>query len=100
MLNSTMELLRKKTCSKKLRFIKKQEGNSLLLGRNSSFGRIPSLGSILKKNKIKKIINKFLLAGDKFLPKMHLRQPRFTDSAWGPISRNKDRIQKFKEIGD
>ena len=76
-----MELLRKKTCSKKLRFIKKQEGNSLLLGRNSSFGRIPSLGSILQKYKIKKIINKFLFAGDKFLPKMHLRQPRFTDSA-------------------
>ena len=81
MLNSTMELLRKKTCSKKSRFIKKQEGNSLLLGRNSSFGRIPSLGSILQKYKIKKIINKFLFAGDKFLPEMHLRQPRFTDSA-------------------
>ena len=23
------------------------------------------------------IINKFLLAGDKFMPEMHLRQPRF-----------------------
>ena len=25
------------------------------------------------------IINKFLLAGDKFMPEMHLRQPRFVD---------------------
>ena len=24
------------------------------------------------------IINKFLLAGDKFMPEMHLRQPQFT----------------------
>ena len=27
------------------------------------------------------IINKFLLAGDKFMPKMHLRQPPFVYSA-------------------
>ena len=36
--------------------------------------------------------NKFLLAGDKFVPKMHLRQPEFT--------KNKERIKKFKETGD
>ena len=24
-----------------------------------------------------KVINKFLLAGDKFMPEMHLKQPRF-----------------------
>ena len=27
------------------------------------------------------IVNKFLLAGDKFMPQMHLRQPGFTYSA-------------------
>ena len=27
------------------------------------------------------IVNKFLLAGDKFMPEMHLKQPSFTDSA-------------------
>ena len=27
------------------------------------------------------IVNKFLLAGDKFMPKMHLKQPEFTSSA-------------------
>ena len=29
------------------------------------------------------IVNKFLLAGDKFMPEMHLRQPGFTYSACG-----------------
>ena len=46
------------------------------------------------------IINKFLLAGDKFMPEMHLRQPQFTYSACGPFTKHKKRIQKFKETGD
>ena len=41
------------------------------------------------------IINKFLLARDKFLLEMHLRQPEFTCSACGPFTKNKKRIQKF-----
>ena len=47
-----------------------------------------------------KIVNKFLLAGDKFMPEMHLKQPGFTYSAWDPFTKNKERIQKFKETGD
>ena len=46
------------------------------------------------------IVNKFLLAGDKFMPEMHLRQPGFTCSACGPFTKNKERIKKFKETGD
>ena len=46
------------------------------------------------------IVNKFLLAGDKFMPEMHLKQPEFTYSACGPFTKNKKRIQKFKETGD
>ena len=46
------------------------------------------------------IINKFLLAGDKFLPEMHLRQPRFVYSACGPFTRHKERIKEFKRTGD
>ena len=38
------------------------------------------------------IINKFLLAGDKFMPEMHLRQPQFVYSAYGPFTRHKERI--------
>ena len=47
-----------------------------------------------------KIVNKFLLAGDKFIPEMHLRQLGFTYSACGPFTKNKERIQKFKGAGD
>ena len=46
------------------------------------------------------IINTFLLAGDKFMPEMHFRQPGFTYSACGPFTKNKKRIQKFKKTGD
>ena len=35
------------------------------------------------------IVNKFLLAGDKFMPEMHLKQPGFTYSACGPFTKNK-----------
>ena len=46
------------------------------------------------------IIHKFLLAGDKCMPEMHPRQPGFTYSACGPFTKNKERIQKFKQTGD
>ena len=45
------------------------------------------------------VINRFLLAGDKFMPEMHLRQPQFVYSACGPFTRHK-RIKEFKRIGD
>ena len=43
------------------------------------------------------LVNKFLLAGDKFIPETHLRRPGFT---YRPLTKNKERIQKLKEIGD
>ena len=55
---------------------------------------------------MKEIVSKFLLAGDKFMPEMHLKQPDvlgkkgFLYSACGPLTKNKERIQKFKETGD
>ena len=44
--------------------------------------------------------NKFLLADDKFMPEMHLRQPRFVYSACGPFTRHKERIKEFKRTRD
>ena len=43
------------------------------------------------------IVHKFLFARDKFMPEMRLKQPGFTYSACGPFTKNKERIQKFKE---
>ena len=35
------------------------------------------------------IVNKFLIAGAKFVPEMHLKQPRFTYRASRPFTKNK-----------
>ena len=44
------------------------------------------------------IINKFLLAGDKFMPEMHLRQPQFVYSACGPFTRHKELKNSNKQV--
>ena len=46
------------------------------------------------------VINKLWLAGDKFMPEMHLRQPRLVYSVCGPFTRHKERIKEFKRTGD
>ena len=46
------------------------------------------------------IINTFLLLGEKFMPQMNLRQPRFVYSACGPFTRHKEIIKEFKRTGD
>ena len=90
--------------SKKFRFIKNQEAKGLLsnLDVRTPLSKVPILGDILLQMGIKmnKIVNKFLLASDKSMPEMHLKQSGFTYSAYGPFTKNKERIQKFKETGD
>ena len=49
--------------------------------------------------KMNEIVNKFLLAEDKFMPEMHLKQPGFTYSACGSFTKKQERIQKFNETG-
>ena len=39
------------------------------------------------------IVNQFLLAGNKFMPEMQLKQPGFTYSPCRPFTKNKERIQ-------
>ena len=43
------------------------------------------------------IVNKFLLAEDKFMPEMHLRQPGFTYSPCGPFTKYKKKNQNLKK---
>ena len=43
------------------------------------------------------VVNRFLLAGDKFMPEIHLRQPGFTYSVCVPFTKNKEITQTFKE---
>ena len=46
------------------------------------------------------IVNKFLLAGNKFMPEMHLKQPGFTYRACGLFTKNIERIEKFMQTGN
>ena len=50
--------------------------------------------------KMNKIFNKSLLVGDAVMPEIYLKQPGFTYSACEPFTKNKERIQKFRETGD
>ena len=56
--------------------------------------------SSIQMYKMNNIVNKLLFAGDRFMPEMHLKQAGFTYSACSPFTKNKERIQKFKETGD
>ena len=47
-----------------------------------------------------KIINKFLFTGDKFMPQFYLKQPGFTSSACGLITKLRERVLKFRETGN
>ena len=58
---------------------------------------MPLIDKIINMNNV---INKFLLAGDKFMPEMHLRQPQFVYSACRPFTIHKERIKKFRQTGD
>ena len=74
------------TCGKKkLTFIKNKKLNNI---SNDQF-------------KINKIIDKFLLTGDKFMPELHLKRSEFTYSASYETSpKHCGRIQKSRETGN
>ena len=43
------------------------------------------------------IVNKLLLAGDKFMPELHLRQPGFGYSACVPLQKTKKEYKNLKK---
>ena len=46
------------------------------------------------------IVNKFLLAGDKFMSELHVKQPGFIYSACSHFIKNKERTEKFMQSGN
>ena len=46
------------------------------------------------------IVNKFLMADNRFMPQMHLKKPEFTYSVCVPFTKNKERIEKLMQIGN
>ena len=47
--------------------------------------------------KMNETVNRFLMAGDKFMPEMHLKQPGFTYSACGPFTKKKKEFKNLKK---
>ena len=58
------------------------------------------MNNVVKPSARARIINKFFLVGEKFMPEMYLRQPQFVYSACSPFTRHKERIKEFKRTGD
>ena len=82
--------------NKKSKFISQGSGLFDSLGLNTHQNRMKNaLWNVLNN-----IINKFFLAGDKFMPEMHLRESQFVYSACGPFTRHKERIKEFKRPVD
>ena len=79
--------------------MKEQEAKGLFsnLGIKTSLSKIPLLNVLFWVYKMNEIVNKFLLAGDKFLPEMNLKQPGFTYSACGPFTKIKEGTEKFMQ---
>ena len=46
------------------------------------------------------IVNTFFVAGGKFMPDMHLKQPGFTYAVCVPFTKNKERNEKFMQTGN
>ena len=88
---------------KKSKFVKEQQGKRLLssLGIRTPLSKFPLLNVLFCFClKMIEILNKFLPAGDQFMPEMHLKQLGFTYSACGPFTRNKEGIEKFMQTGN
>ena len=68
-------------CQEKINLIKKKEFNNIS-------------NDLLKINKV---INKYLLNGEKLISELHLKQSGFTYSACGPFAKYRERMQKFRE---
>ena len=81
--------------------MKEPEAEGLLssLGPKTILGKVPLLGVILFwVFKMNEIVNKFLLAVDKLMPEMYLKQPGFTYSSSAPFTK-KTKNWKFIETG-
>ena len=78
---------RKNTQNKNKKVVRARNGRIMLLSKCAVYTRY----------KMNETVNKFLLAGDKFMSEMNLRQPGFTYSACGPFTKNKERKKNLKK---
>ena len=85
--------------SEKSRFIKNQAAKGLLstLGLRKPLSKVRILGNILFwMYEMNEIVNKYLLAGDKFMPERHLKQPGFSYRV-DPLQKTKEEFKFLKK---
>ena len=68
--------------------------------KNLTFIKNKEVHNFNDQFRMNKTINKFLLTPDKFMPQLHLKQPRFTYSACGQFTTHREIIQKLRETGN
>ena len=92
---------------RKSQFISKGSGIFSSLGIRTPLSKIPGVNilfkynRIIKMNKANSIINKFLLAGDKFMHELHLVDPIIKKyCACGPFTKHTKRTQDFLNTGN
>ena len=86
----------------KIKIYLKKEASGLLskLVLKTSLSIIPVFADILIYwYEMNEAINRLFLAGQKFMSKSPLRQPRFKCCGCGSFTKNKGRIQTFEEAG-
>ena len=80
--------------SKESKYFRQQEDRGILSNLTGVIILIrcdlPIRNILFWKYKMNKILNKLLLAGDKFMPTIHLKQSGFTYSACGPLKLKKE----------
>ena len=84
----------------KINIIKEQEASGLLssLRTRTGLDKIPLVDPILlSEYKMNEMINTFLLAGDKFMPQMHLRQPNLRTKLAEHLLKTKKEFKKLKK---
>ena len=84
----------------KINIIKEQEASGLLssLRIRTALDKIPLVDPILlSEYKMNEMINTFLLAGDKFMPQMHLRQPILRTKLADHLLKTKKEFKNFKK---
>ena len=82
---------------KKSRFVKEQAAKGLLsnLGIKTLWVKFHCWIFCFKFIKMNEIVNTFLLAGDKFMPEMHLKQPGLTDCAVAHFLKTKGELKSL-----
>ena len=75
--------------------------NCAICGKEkSTFIKNKELNNFNHLFKVNEIINKFSLTWDEFMPDLDLKQPGFTNSVCGNLTKHHEKTQQFRATGN